>query len=437
MKLLFIENRYKTVLLDAVAKNMSGEHDISWVVQNHMFKPQYGDVHKIAYPSKQALRIVKPDYDIDYDKLIESDRQINFFKMKDTNYFYYYANQIASMLLEIKPDFVFGEATAFHELLTIELCKAFNIQYLHPTSCRYPLGRFSFYNYATIEPYKGSNETLERDEALKIIKSISSRSVKPDYMKMVSITKEKELKDKFKIIRAYYSGERFNTPSPMVKLKLERDKSEIIKEWDILAHNTIDKSKTAILFPMQMQPESNIDVWGRSYRNQFLTIKTIHKNLLKNQILYLKPNPKSKYELSDELIYYIKNHRNIVALSHKLQMSDIFNDIDLVVTITGTIAIECILTNTPVVTLVKTINNDANNCLFAADFDIFKNYLKLIEDNSFPKISEDEQINFLNLLNKTSFKGIISDPYHDPSCVSEENIGDINRAFKTVIGAIT
>ncbi|TXD83955.1 hypothetical protein ESY86_07905 [Subsaximicrobium wynnwilliamsii] len=433
MKLLFIENRYKTFLLDAVAKELSQTHDIYWLVQNHSFKPSYGDSYILPYPSAKQLKRVHINYDIDYDQIIQSDRQINFFEKTDTSYLYYYANQIGEQLLKLKPDFVFGEATAFHELLTIELCKKFDIQYLNPTTCRYPTGRFSFYNYASLDPYKGSDESLERATALELIKSITTRTIKPDYMKNAAISKEGSFKDKLKIMKSYYVGERFNTPSPIVKLKLERFRNDSIKRWYTFAKPSIDASKTAILFPMHMQPESNIDVWGRDYRDQFDTVKQIHSNLLNGQILYVKPNPKSKYELSTELMDFIEAHENVTALRHDVSMVEIFEDIDLVTTITGTIAIECILANKPVVTFVRTINNKAANCLYIESFDDLKAVFKLIETKSFPSICEDEKIEFLNMLNRLSFAGVISDPYHNPNCVSQENINSIKNAFESVI----
>ena len=436
MTLLFIENRYKTYLLDAVAKSLSANHDIHWIVQNHKFTPTSSKhIHTIPYPSKSELNNIEVNHDIDYKKIIESDRQINFFEQKQADYFYYYANHIGSCLLTIKPDFVFGEATAFHELLTSELCKKFGIQYLNPTTCRYPTGRFSFYNYDTLEPYKGSNEMLEKEEALSIIESINKRAIKPDYMKNPSIGKKESLKDKLKIIKSYFSGERYNTPSPVVKLKLERQKNDSIKKWYTFAKSSLDGSKASILFPMHMQPESNIDVWGRPYRDQFKTVKNIHRSLGENQILYVKPNPKSKYELSNELIDYIQTNDNIEALRHDVSMTDIFDDVDLVVTITGTIAIECILTNKPVVTLVHTINNKATNCLYADNFSTLSTYLQLFVKEEFPQISQEEQIEFLNMLNRLSFKGIISDPHTNPNCISKENINDIEKAFEIVLNS--
>ena len=54
-------------------------------------------------------------------------------------------NTISNAIEKIKPDLVFGESTLFHELLVINACKSRGILYLHPSSCRYPTNRFSFY----------------------------------------------------------------------------------------------------------------------------------------------------------------------------------------------------------------------------------------------------------------------------------------------------
>lgn len=421
------------MLLDQVAKELSMAHEIFWIVQNKSFKPDNGIKYSIPYPDTKQLKGIKTKYDIDYESVIASDRQINFFEKTDTSYFYYYANKIGDLLLKIKPDFAFGEATAFHELLTVELCKKFDIQYLNPTTCRYPTGRFSFYNYASLHPYKGSNETLDKDKALEIIESITNRSLIPDYMKNKAISQEESFKDKIKKTVSYYAGEQFNTPSPFIKMKLERQKAESIKKWTTFSKSTIETSGTSILFPMHMQPESNIDVWGRAYRNQFKTIKGIYATLTGNQILYVKPNPKSKYELSNELIEFIQSHDKVIALRHDVPMAAIFDHIDLVATITGTVAIECILANKPVVTFVKTINNTSENCLYVETFEDLKRNIKLVEDGNFPTISEDQKIGFLNTLNKLSFDGVISDPYHDPNCVSKENVSKLVRAFENVI----
>ena len=432
MKLLFIENRYKTFFFDLVATELEKQgHDIYWVVQNPNFLPLAGKSTTIKYP----LKSVKVNKDVNLDDIIISDRQLNYFKKKDTTYFYYYYQEIKSIIQDINPKFVFGESTAFHELLAIKICKAESIPYLHPSSCRYPSERFSFYLYDTVYPYLGSEEQLPIIEATNIINTIANRSSKPDYMKKVTFKKSKALKDKAKILKGYLTGEKFNTPNPIVKYKIEKQKKKNIAAWNEKAVSQIDKNIFSILYPLHLQPEANIDVWGRPRRNQLESIQNIANNLKDNQVFYIKPNPKSKYELSKELLNFIENTPNTQMLHHQVSMDDIFNDVDLFITVNGTIALECVFANKPILTLLEVFFNKAKNCLFMKEFNLLQNYILNIRNNNFPILSDIEKIDFLNLLSTTSYKGVISDPYYSSYSVSKDNIRDVVKAFNQILNS--
>jgi hypothetical protein len=364
-----------------------------------------------------------------------SDRQLNYFKKEDTTYFYYYYEKIKNIIEDIKPSFVFGESTAFHELLTIKICKEKNILFLHPTSCRYPSGRFSFYLYDTVHPHSGSDVQLSVTESTNIIDAVVNRTSKPDYMKKVSFSKRKILKDKAKILKGYLTGEKYNTPNPIVKYKIEQQKKKNIAAWDEKAVSQIDKNVFSILYPLHLQPEANIDVWGRPRRNQLESIQNIANNLKGSQILYIKPNPKSKYELSKELLHSIENTHNAQMLHHQVSMDDIFNDVNLFITVNGTIALECIFANKPILTLVEVFFNKAKNCLFMKEFNLLQDYILNIQNNNFPILSDIEKVDFLNLLSTTSYKGVISDPYYSSYSVSKDNISDVVKAFNQILNS--
>ena len=183
-----------------------------------------------------------------------------------------------------------------------------------------------------------------------------------------------------------------------------------------------------------MQPEANIDVWGRKYRDQTKLVEEISRNLPKGAVLYVKPNPKSKYELSEDLIALVLENKNIIPLSHATKMDHILPEIDLVITVTGTIAIECILGNKPVITLTKTINNEASNCIYVEDLSAqLPQIIKDAESYRFGTVTNQEKIDFINILNKTSYKGLITDPFTDGNCVLKENVVAIVDAFKLVL----
>lgn len=430
MKLLFIENRYKTHFFDLVAAELEKlGHEIFWIIQNPNFLPKTGNINIIKYPSKKTK--IKPN--IDLSEIIESDRQLNFFKKKEISYFYYYYEKIESLIREINPEITFGESTVFHELLTIKIVKDRGGMFLHPTSCRYPSGRFSFYKFDTVQPFRGSNDLLLQSEAKNIIKNIVDRSSKPDYMKKVTINRKHIYSDKIKILKGYFSGEKYNTPHPFVKLKKEKEKKKNITIWNKHAIHAIDDDFFSIVYPLHLQPEANIDVWGRNRRNQLENVKGIAKNLKDNQTLYVKPNPKSKYEISQRLIDFIKLTPNVKMLHHDVAMDAIFNDTDLFLTVNGTIALECIFTNKPVLSLVNVFFNNASNCVFLENFISLQKYILKIQNHTFPSLLDNEKVIFLNLLCKTSFKGVVSDFINNPICMSNQNIKEVTKAFNHIL----
>ncbi len=437
MKLLFIENRHKTYFFEPIANQLSKNgHEIHWLIQNKQFLPSGNfNNHAISYPSFNKINGFIKDEDV--EEVIKSDRQLNHFNKKDTSYFYYYNEKIEAYLKNLKPDFVFGESTAFHELLTINNCKKQGILYLNPSTCRYPIGRFSFYKFNTLEPYFGSNELLLVAEAEAVIDQIINRKAIPDYMKISPISRSLVLRDKLKKIYAYTKGEKYNTPNPFIKYKAEKLKEKRIEIWDVKAARNVENDKTfKVLYPLQMQPECNIDVWGKKYRDQTELIKNIANTLPEKCVLYVKPNPKSKYELTPELINLLQSKTNIKHLHHSTKMDTVLPNIDLVITVTGTIAIECLLSNKPVATMVKTINNKANNCLYINTLSKdLETIISNVKSNTFTSITNKEKIDFLNLLNRTSYKGVISDPYYSAYSVSEENINDVVSAFNLILNS--
>jgi hypothetical protein len=433
MKILFIENRHKTFFYEPIAKKLQEEGiEISWLIQNKEFTPNLDSKkYSIPYPNTK----IDIELDTEIESLIKIDRQLNHFEQKDSSYFYYYNQKIKEILEEIKPNIVYGESTAFHELLTILNCKRKDILYLNPSSCRYPKGRFSFYKYDTLTPYSGSGEVLENTTAEKMISQIVNRNSAPDYMKLKPPSKISKINDKALKVKSYFFGEKYNTPNPIIKLKLEKQKKQNIIKWDEVSKQSIKKENDfLLLYPLQMQPEANIDVWGKEHRDQTKLIEDVAASLPKDCKLVVKPNPKSNYEISKNLISLARKHQQIEILHHNVKMDDVLPIIDLVITVTGTIAIECILSKKPIVTVVKTINNKIKSCIYINSLNVgLKTIIKKVQKGDFPHVTKQEMIIFISELNQLSYRGKISDPYTDASCIHQENINDIAKAFISVI----
>lgn len=414
-KVLFIENRWRTRAWQWMADFLEEKGcGIYWIVQNHFFTPSGKNINVIPYPTEKDILEAKkrgiPKDVLDYVSF--TDRNLYVFGCENNDYYYYYYNQIRDYILKVGPNLVIGESTQFYELLAISVCKQEGILYLHPSTCRYPVDRFAFYQYNTLEPYKGSGEEYSYEEALKLANDIANRSTQPTYMVIPPFSLGRwfnDIKDKFIKTYCYYGGEHYCTPSLGKKRQLNRHRDELVERWESLAREkkweeTIN-NKFVVMYPMQMQPEANLDVWGYPYRNQADTIQKIVDQLKENEILVVKPNPKAKYELTDELMSILKFNDNVVIVPLATPMAKVFSKTDLVVVVTGTIAMECVVSNKAVVTLANTINNKQQNCPYLDDLMKLRPFIDKAKKGEYIKISDDERVDYINELVRTSFKG--------------------------------
>lgn len=98
------------------------------------------------------------------------------------------------------------------------------------------------------------------------------------------------LKELVKLTVSYYKGEHYDTPAPWVKRCIEQERKRNIARWNLLAEKQtgkLDASGFKILYPLQMQPEANIDVWGRKYNNQLQLINGNWSELRRRMFIWL------------------------------------------------------------------------------------------------------------------------------------------------------
>src|SRR5690606_4083244 len=89
-------------------------------------------------------------------------------------------------------------------------------------------------------------------------------------------------------------------------------------------------------------------VWGYPFNNQNKLITDLLNRLPKDWLLLLKANPKPFFELNRLELVTLLRHPQLQLLDRTVSMQQIEQHTDLVVTVTGTVQIERILTNRPV-----------------------------------------------------------------------------------------
>ena len=428
MKILFVENKHKTKFWETLAKELVKDgHEIYWIVQNKLFKPTIGTVNVLSKPSKADL-----EYSSEFNWLESKDRYCYIYDQKPLHYVFY-SNKISQVLSQVLPNIVFGEATLFHELLTIESCKKNDILYLTPSTCRYPNGRFSFYKYDTQIPYLGSGECWSDEQVSIEIEQVITRQKQPDYMKKPSRLKivgflARRLKG---LVYSYISsnlfGEIYNTPLLKQKKSIELLRKSAYEKYESLATSSIDKfsPKNTLIFPLQMQPESNIDVWGAPYNNQSELIVRLSKELGKGWNILIKPNPKSKYEISSTLLDVIKACDNVHALKHVTDMKQIFNQFKYFFSVTGTINHESIFAGKTCFSPRLPITNifTPKRASIPTEY--------LITSNEEVYASAPNEL--MRYLIGTSYVGLIGDNIHTPHVFDKENLQLVVSAFKDVL----
>lgn len=436
-KFIFSEVRTKTILFDEIAKELiSNGHKVIWIVQNHLFNPKhFTKKYIIPYPSKNEIEQWKDCQKPFFTEVLKSDRMVLYFKNKGDYYGYYY-NYLERVFNEENVDVVFGELGNFHTHILSFISKGNNIPFYDIDTSRYPTGHFSFHLYDKYYPVIVNEKicnTLNKDEIENYKEAIIKRKVAPDYMLVLKrnqvIERIKHLPYRVRLFFEYLRGERYCTHNPLLyfnrRYKIFK-KKQLLKKItsEITVIKDLKKNKKILLYPMQMQPEFNLDVWGAKYRDQELLISKIGKNLPDDWILIVKLNPKAREDINNNIYDVIKNGNQVFLLDPKVGMGAIEELSNLVITVTGTIALERLLKEEPVLVIGDSFLVKESYAPTISDISQLKGFLMNFEKHTHirKQIQGDE---LMCELLKRSMKGIISEPLSYKNVLNKDNVINI------------
>jgi hypothetical protein len=432
-RLLFIENREKTYLWAAVARRLAVEgHDIVWLVQNPLFARELpGRVNLISFPSRGDL---DPSLDLAEYPTLSTDRGREHFGAGHAHYAYY-AVRIAAILDAERPTLAIGEPTLFHELLALDLCARAGIPYAHPVGERYPPDRFAIFEGASQRPMVMSGDGIDAGVALDLARRIADGREMPIYM--VKGGRLDVLRNRLRwavtrgrVIAGRWLGERYNTPSLRRKLAMRRSIRVNLKHWRA-AESLPPAPERTILYPLQMQPENTIDVWGRPDWDQVEIVKRMLAATPADVHIAVKSNPKPYHEMSSALLDLCVGHSRVHLLPLDMGIGAALGLAAGAVTVTGTVGYEavcgrgrCLSTSHPIL--------DDHFPAFTAP-SIESATLRLLEDPAAGRGSPEQGARLMALLAARSFAGIVSDPVSDPRCMAADNIARIAASLSHAI----
>ena len=438
-KILFIENRGKTRFWAHVARALSVRgHEIAWMVQNPVYRPSAsaGAIHVLPFPDSDQSG------DSHFDDSWVSEHYPDLLGDRGRRYFHgncdhyeHYDAVIGELLDQLQPDAVIGEPTLFHELLAVNHCRKRNIPYLHPTPTRYPAGRFTVFAGETQHSLGRSGDRMAPAEAQDLAERIATSRALPAYM--VRKRGMAQAKTRLAILSAqamawtgHVKGERYNTPSLARKRELDGRLQANLALWKKQQKIPRAPGRT-LLYPLQMQPEANLDVWGREHLDQVATVQKMLAASRDDVTVAVKANPKSKYEVSDGLLNLAEIEPRVCLLPLDISMPVAQAASIGALTVTGTVGFEAVFGKGRTLSLCHPV--------LELDFPSFHassvndGVDRLLHDPMSGQGKLESGIRLIQTFMGQSFPGLINEPLFDTRCIETANVNRVASVLEALI----
>ena len=368
------------------------------------------DQQKNFYESQNLLKFKKiwffRDYlsksdiepDFEYLKNFERKYQINLWQLAYSEREFLHYNELykfstkeilnilqqecqffEKILSEIKPDFLFIKTTDYLEnTLLHEISKAMGVRTLMLGSTKLSSTKIMISsNYDQVDDFlEQIDEASEPKNSIKSEKHEDQKQKSESFLKSFDEFQKKGPKVKswkkpartLKIVtnidkknyKEFYSNYQLaKLKSSLIRLSgIARTKKLYRKKFlDQNSMKKIDPNQPYVYFPLHVEPERNMLLSAPFYTNQIELISNIAKSLPAEYVLLVKEHPLMKFKRWRKVSYY----KNILALPNvglihpDVSIDNIFKTCSLVVTISGSSAIQAAFYEKPTIVFSDTI----------------------------------------------------------------------------------
>ena len=193
---------------------------------------------------------------------------------------------------------------------------------------------------------------------------------------------------------------------------------------------TPDLNKKFVYFPLHMQPEKTVDVWGGKFADQAYVVELLSAFIPDDWVIYIKENPKQGYMFRDESFFKrIKKIKNAAWVPNNTNTYELIKKSQFVTTVTGTVGWEAI--------------SGGKNVLTFGWGVWYKSLPGVFQWNNQPTLDEilayeiDHEVlerAFSELSTKLS-PGIIYKPFKEalPSFNEEENLNTVEQSLTKIL----
>jgi hypothetical protein len=315
------------------------------------FEEKYGiNLWSIAFAERKFYREFNEYYDFEYNEILSIlEKECKFYE---------------SILSEINPNFLLISATDWHHMyLLTEMCKSKKIKVLMLDLAK--IGKKCRLNddfeYSTTK--KESNSLRTFNELQNYLKNESRASQAKAEATEFGGSFKMKIKAFYELFFKYdsnYTKHYTNfgkTPLNMIFNEIRKIFKTKYRE-NFLKNNTkinLDIDRKIIYYPLHFEPERVLLIDSPQYTNQLEVILNIAKSLPVNHTLFVKEHPVMKVVGWRKTSFYqeILDMPNVILLDPFLENEKILKKCSLVITITGTTAIEAAFYEKPSIVLGK------------------------------------------------------------------------------------
>ena len=427
-----------------IAKNLQEMLDadlyVIYDLNNHLtksFKNQKLVNFKKEWYFWEHVSRINKNVDIEYLKKFEEKFRINLWEIaytervfgKDNPFYSFKREEILSIfeqeckffeqvLDEVNPDFLIIKTTDLHRNhLLAEICRSSGVKILMLSA-----GRLGFRSSISSQSDKIDYELDEKRENEIEINSLEDlQQLMKKYNKLqaiafmtsggwnipfVKIIKQsigwltKTFDDEYKQDYVHYgltrSGVILEYISVSVKARYRR--YFIDKNFD----REIISNEKFLFFPMQIQPERNVDIDALFYSNQIEVISNIAKALPVGFKLYVKEHPKGYLRHWREISEYkkIMDLPNVKLIHPSVDPKILLENCAMVITISGTTGLEAAFYKKPCIVFADVVYSKIPSVYRLKSLEELPDAIKesLKKEVKFSDVNE-----FLNLLDRNSF----------------------------------
>jgi len=355
-------------------------------------------------------------------------------------------------LLKTKPDYVvFPDIETVNGVLLLNICRELDIEPIVSVHTRQLDKSFFSNDYRESLPiYFGDFTQNNIEEAKKFIehpikKAIIGNQREKDIVedKIIITPPPNILKRLINSIYIFFKYEKkaiFDT-NLYLRVRLNFEKYfEIWREFyfnnyqsyffDITKDNDYIP-KNNVLLLLQVTPESSINTYSQYFIEQERVIDLIRLNIPSNFQILVKEHPAMRGMRSNSWYKKIKKKAGVYLVSHKVDTRKLMKQTKLVVTVTGSVGLECYHLDIPVIMFGQTFFSNFLYKVNSID-SLKKDIDKLIFDTKLD--TTNQKIENIAKIYNISYDFFIHEPFHFDRVLTHTNI---NNYLNAIISHIT